>query len=43
VPDDYARMMKIFKEVESSGLGGEEAVMAAFEMNMKDVSRVSGN
>ena len=43
MPKDYERMMQIFKEVESSGLSGEEAVMAAFEMNRNDVSRVSGN
>jgi glutamate synthase (ferredoxin) len=43
LPNDYARMMQIFKEVESSGLSGEEAVMAAFEMNRNDASRVSGN
>ena len=43
MPNDYERMMHIFKEVESSGLSGEEAIMAAFEMNRSDVSRVSGN
>jgi len=43
MPRDYGRMMGIFKEVKSSGLSGEEAIMAAFEMNKNDVSRVSGN
>jgi glutamate synthase (ferredoxin) len=43
MPKDYERMMQIFKEVESSGLSGEEAIMAAFEINRNDVSRVSGN
>jgi len=43
MPNDYQRMMWIFKEVESSGLSGEEAIMAAFELNRNDVSRVSGN
>ena len=43
MPKDYERMMQIFKEVQASGLSGEEAVMAAFEMNRNDVSRVSGN
>ena len=43
MPNDYERMMHIFKEVESSGLSGEEAIMAAFEINRSDVSRVSGN
>jgi glutamate synthase (ferredoxin) len=43
VPKDYERMLKLFKEVESSGLSGEEALMAAFELNKSDVHRVSGN
>jgi glutamate synthase (ferredoxin) len=43
IPNDYARMVKLFKEVESTGLSGEEALMAAFELNKSDVSRVSGN
>ena len=43
VPKDYERMLKLFKEVESSGLSGEEVLMAAFELNKDDVSRVSGN
>jgi len=43
MPKDYERMMQIFKDVESSGLSGDEAVMAAFELNSKDVSRVGGN
>jgi glutamate synthase (ferredoxin) len=43
IPNDYERMMRIFKEVESSGLSGEEAIMAAFNLNKSDVSRVSGN
>ncbi|HEX2998211.1 MAG TPA: hypothetical protein VHP14_25525 [Anaerolineales bacterium] len=43
MPRDYERIMKLFKEVESSGLSGDEALMAAFELNKSDVSRVSGN
>ncbi|RPJ85518.1 MAG: glutamate synthase large subunit, partial [Acidobacteria bacterium] len=43
VPNDYERMMAAFKEVEAEGLGGEEAAMAAFELNKNDRSRVSGN
>jgi glutamate synthase (ferredoxin) len=43
VPNDYGRMIKLLKEVESTGLSGEEALMAAFELNKSDVSRVSGN
>jgi glutamate synthase (ferredoxin) len=43
MPKDYERMLKLVKEVESSGLSGEEALMAAFELNKSDVHRVSGN
>jgi glutamate synthase (ferredoxin) len=43
VPNDYARMMQMMKEVEASGLSGDEAMMAAFDLNTKDVARVSGN
>ena len=43
MPKDYERMLKLFKEVESSGLSGDDALMGAFELNKDDVSRVSGN
>jgi len=43
VPNDYARMMALVKEAQSVSLNGEEAVMAAFEANLRDVARVSGN
>ncbi len=43
MPRDYERMLKLFKEVESSGLSGDEALMAAFALNKSDASRVSGN
>jgi glutamate synthase domain-containing protein 2/glutamate synthase domain-containing protein 1/glutamate synthase domain-containing protein 3 len=43
MPKDYKRALEAFKEVEAQGLSGEEAVMAAFEMNKNDVARVSGN
>ena len=43
IPKDYERMLDAFKEVEASGLSGEEAVMAAFELNKNDLTRVSGN
>ncbi len=43
MPKDYERMLKLLKEVESGGLSGEEALMSAFELNISDVSRVSGN
>ncbi len=43
VPHDYARVMRLFKEMESAGLSGEQAMMAAFEANSRDLARVSGN
>lgn len=43
MPKDYKRMLIAIKKVEDSGLSGEKALMAAFEANNKDMSRVSGN
>ncbi|NTV26418.1 MAG: glutamate synthase large subunit [Chlorobiaceae bacterium] len=42
-PNDYMRAMEAMKEVEAMGMTGDEAVMAAFEKNVHDPSRVSGN
>jgi glutamate synthase (ferredoxin) len=35
MPQDYARVLKSLKKVQSQGLTGDEAVMAAFEENVK--------
>ncbi|MCP3678048.1 MAG: glutamate synthase large subunit [Deltaproteobacteria bacterium] len=43
IPMDYKRVLDALKRVEESGISGEEAVMAAFEANMSDTARVSGN
>ena len=43
IPKDYERMLDAFKEVEAAGLSGDDAVMAAFELNKNDRTRVSGN
>jgi glutamate synthase (ferredoxin) len=43
LPIDYKRAMDAMKEVEAMGMTGEEAVMAAFEKNVHDPARVSGN
>ncbi|MEY4245439.1 MAG: hypothetical protein RLZZ245_3024 [Verrucomicrobiota bacterium] len=43
LPRDYERMLEAFKKVEEQGLTGDEAAMAAFEENLKDLSRVGGN
>ena len=43
LPHDYQRMLAAFAQVKADGLSGEEAVMAAFEINKQDFSRISGN
>ena len=43
MPKDYKRMVEVLHQVESEGLTGDEAVMAAFERNSRDLVRVSGN
>jgi len=35
LPQDYARVLASLKKVQSQGLSGEEAIMAAFEENVK--------
>ena len=43
LPHDYNRALEAMREVELQGMTGEEAVMAAFEKNVHDPARVSGN
>jgi glutamate synthase (ferredoxin) len=43
MPNDYKRMMNAIKKARAGGLSGEEALMAAFEDNAKDVARVGGS
>ena len=42
-PRDYRRMHAAMERVQREGLTGDEAVMAAFEENVRDLARVSGN
>jgi glutamate synthase (ferredoxin) len=42
LPKDYARVLEELKKVQSQGLTGDEAIMAAFEANIRDVARVGG-
>jgi glutamate synthase (ferredoxin) len=42
MPKDYKRVLVSLKRVEEQGLSGDEAVMAAFEENARDVARVGG-
>ncbi len=43
MPIDFKRAMEAMKRIEAQGLSGDEAVMAAFEENKKDPSRVGGS
>ncbi len=42
MPKDYQRVLQAMKKVKEQGLTGDEAIMAAFEENVRDVSRVGG-
>jgi glutamate synthase (ferredoxin) len=43
MPNDYQRMLACIERAHGQGLTGDEAVMAAFEENARDLSRVGGN
>jgi glutamate synthase (ferredoxin) len=43
MPQDYKRVLEALAETQAAGLSGEEAVMAAFELNKNNEARVSGN
>jgi glutamate synthase (NADPH/NADH) large chain len=43
IPKDFKRMMEQIAKVEAQGLSGERALLAAFEANMRDLSRAGGN
>src|ERR1035437_10084824 len=40
LPKDYARVLQSMKKAQSQGLTGDQAIMAAFEENVRDVARV---
>jgi glutamate synthase domain-containing protein 2/glutamate synthase domain-containing protein 3 len=42
MPKDYKRVLQSMKKVQSQGRSGDDAIMAAFEENARDVSRVGG-
>jgi glutamate synthase domain-containing protein 2/glutamate synthase domain-containing protein 1/glutamate synthase domain-containing protein 3 len=42
MPKDYKRVLQSIQQVQESGLTGEQAIMAAFEANARDVARVGG-
>ncbi|MGE5446632.1 MAG: glutamate synthase large subunit [Ignavibacteriales bacterium] len=43
MPKDYRRMIQAMERVQQAGLSGDEAIMAAFEENKRDLARISGN
>ena len=43
LPKDYKRMLECIGRAHEQGLTGDEAIMAAFEENARDLSRVGGN
>jgi len=42
MPKDYKRVLEALKQVTQSGLSGDDAIMAAFDANVRDVARVGG-
>jgi len=42
MPKDYKRMLQAIATAEQAGLSGDQAVMAAFEANAKDLARIGG-
>ena len=42
MPKDYKRVLQSLKQVQNSGLSGDQAIMAAFEANAHDVARIGG-
>jgi glutamate synthase (NADPH/NADH) large chain len=43
IPKDYKKMTQQIEKVHASGLSGEEALLAAFEANMRELARTGGN
>jgi glutamate synthase (ferredoxin) len=43
MPKDYGRVLACVRRAHDQGLSGEEAIMAAFEENARDLARVGGN
>ncbi|HEX9062643.1 MAG TPA: glutamate synthase large subunit, partial [Clostridia bacterium] len=43
IPKDYKRMQQAIKRATEAGLTGDDALMAAFEDNNRDLARISGN
>ncbi|MNZ78136.1 Ferredoxin-dependent glutamate synthase 1 [compost metagenome] len=42
IPKDYKRMLEQIQKAEDSGLAGDEALLAAFEANKRELARAGG-
>ncbi|WP_172251928.1 glutamate synthase large subunit [Saccharibacillus deserti] len=42
IPKDYKRMLEQIEKAESTGLTGDDALLAAFEANMRELARAGG-
>jgi glutamate synthase (ferredoxin) len=43
IPKDYKRVLACLRRAHDQGLSGDDAIMAAFEENSRDLARVGGN
>ncbi|CAM4410867.1 glutamate synthase large subunit [Paenibacillus tarimensis] len=43
IPKDFKRMLEQIDKMHASGLTGDEALLAAFEANMRELARAGGN
>ena len=43
MPKDYKRVLACLQRAHDQGLSGDDAIMAAFEENARDLSRIGGN
>jgi glutamate synthase (ferredoxin) len=43
MPKDYKRVLQAIKKAKEDGLTGDEALIAAFESNARDVARIGGS
>jgi glutamate synthase (NADPH/NADH) large chain len=43
LPNDYRRMIEAMERMRAKGLAQEEAELAAFEENARDLARAGGN
>jgi glutamate synthase domain-containing protein 3 len=43
MPKDYKRVLETLERIKSKGMSGDEAIMAAFEENSRDVARIGGS